>query len=293
MDVGLAAYSRYTLTSLTPTQGASAIPTTGKPTSSLTAFSPASIGANGTVHTSLSLSNPAATLASQKQQIDQSASAVSAGQSAANSATALLAKMKALVRDAQSTGTKGQASDTSQFNALAKQLNQSAGNGGYQGMNLVNDSTASLTVKVHSRDDLVIGGSNLNASAILSAVANASGAASSGVFAAMAAAAGAGSGATGGFSAINGSTPAGQKVYKNLMSQLDSAISTTSATANRLGHSLGVLPSYASSLALNALPQLNTSSAGLLASQVGQQFGSQNGYTLSGGQQQALYAMLR
>ena len=289
MDLALTAYSRYTLKSLTPAQGTASTKNTAAPTSSLAAFSPERLTSGSSVITGQTLSDPTVTASNQKLQIDQSISTVRAGQAGANSATVLLAKMKGLVRDAESGGGKGKALDTTQFNDLAKQLNQAVTtNGSYQGLNLINDSTASLSVKFRSSSGVTIDGVNLNGSALLSAMAQASAATSDGVFAAMAHAAGATD--SRGFSALDASSTKGRAVLDNMMGQLDSAISTTGATAKRMGQHLASLPALTSPSPVAAMTSTDAQSLAMLT---GQQVGSQYWNALAGSQRQAIYAMLR
>ena len=194
MDVSLTAFARYSLTSLQPNQGATTGQSKAVPISSLAAFSPDRLKTSGNAVSVLqSLSGLSSSLNGQKSQVDQSISLVRAGQSGATSAMTVLAKMKGLVQDARHQGAAGQAVDTKSFNDLAKQLNAAAASGGYQGLNLINDSTASLTVSFKSGNapSINVAGSNLKASSVLSAAAQAKQAASSGVFGAMAAAEGA------------------------------------------------------------------------------------------------------
>ncbi len=292
MDISLTAFARYAPTSQQPARNATAPQSNTAPMASLAAFSPDRLKTTGnSVSVLQSLSDLSSGLTQQKSQVDQSISLVRAGQSGATSAMALLARMKGLVQDARRQGGAGQAFDTSSFNDLAKQLNTTIGKSSYQGLNLVNDSTASLSVsfKNGKGPPINISGANLNASALLSAAAQAKRGASAGVYAAMAAAAGATN--TKGFSTLNAGTKAGQAVFDKLVGQLDSAISTTQATASRFAKNLGQLAAHPSASAGST--NLDSTGAGLLANHIGQQLGSQYGGNLSGAQWTSIYAMLR
>ncbi len=308
MDIALTGYARYSMKSLQPVQGAAGSRTQVAPNSSLAAFAPGRLKlADGTA-VQQTLSGQASDLSGQKLKLDDSISTVRAGQSGAISATVLLAKMKGLVQDARQQSATGQAVDTVSFNNLAKQLSTAVSEGSYRGLNLINDSTASLAISFHSGSGstLTVSGANLNASAVLSAVGKAGGAVSNGVFADMAAAAGA-VGARG-FSALNAGTASGAAVFDKMLGQLDSAISNTQATADRLGKNIGRLVNRSADLGgqnggLNG--GLNGESAGPFAAKTGQQIaslygngysnGSGNGYSggIAGSQWQAMYAMLR
>ncbi len=289
MDISLTAFSRYSLTSLQSAQNGTSH---AAPTSSLAAFAPDRLKTTGNAVSVLqSLSGLTASLTGQKSQVDQSISLVRTGQSGATSAMTLLAKMKGLVQDARSKGAAGQAVDTNGFNDLAKQLNTVVGNSSYQGLNLINDSTASLTVSFKSGDGPTINitGANLKASALLSAVAQGGKGVSGGVFGAMAAAAGA-KGARG-FSDLNAGTRSGQAVFDKLVAQIDSAISSTRATAGQFAKNLGQLAAHPTTgLGVSGL---DSGGAGLLASQTGRQIGNQYAGNLSGSQWTSIYAMLR
>lgn len=291
MDISLTAFARYSLTSLQPSSNTTTQSSTARPTSSLAAFAPDRLKTTGNqVSVLQSLSGLSSSLTTQKSQVDQSISLVRAGQTGATSAITLLAKMKGLVQAARTQSAVGQTVDTSSFNDLAKQLNTLVGNSSYQGLNLINDSTASLSVSFKSGNApaINVSGANLKASALLSAVAQSGKGVSGGVFAAMAAAAGAPG--AGGFSALNASTKAGQTVFDKLVDQLDSAIGSTRAAADRFAKNLGQLAAHPST-GLGA-STLDSSGASVLAALTGQQIGNQSG-NLSGNQWTSIYAMLR
>jgi flagellin len=116
-----------------------------------------------------SLDNRASDLLQRKADIDQAISSLTTATNAAQSVVSILQQMQGLVNGAKTeTGAQLSASST-QFSTLMKQLNNLVGDASYQGLNLVNSSTSTLTVQfsLDSASVLKVTGSNLNTSGIV------------------------------------------------------------------------------------------------------------------------------
>jgi flagellin len=116
-----------------------------------------------------SLDNRASDLLQRKADIDQAISSLTTATNAAQSVVSILQQMQGLVNAAKTeTGAQLSASST-QFSTLIKQLNNLVGDASYQGLNLVNSSTSTLTVQfsLDSASVLKVTGSNLNTSGVI------------------------------------------------------------------------------------------------------------------------------
>ena len=244
------------------------------------------------------LSDRASDFTNKKSEIDQGISSLKTAINGTSIADSLLKQMKGLVNSARTADSSTRATLTSQFNDLAKQLNSSQGDSSYQELNLVNNSTASLTVYFNQGTgaSLQVNAQNLNTSVLLSAAS----AASSGALSVML------SGGTmatdaSGFSVLSDSTSA-TAVLDNLSQQLDSSISTVRASAARLGGNVTFLQArldftanYTTTLTEGAgkmtLADLNEEGANLVALQTRQQIGV-SAMSMAGQQQQAILSLV-
>jgi len=251
---------------------------------------------------SKTLSDRAADFTDRKADIDQGISSLKAAVNGATVADKILKQMKGLLDSARTADVNGRATLTSQFNDLAQQLNTVQGDSNYQGLNLVNNSTASLTVYFNQGTGavLTVAAQNLNVSVLLSGATGTQ--ASLGVLSAMLSTGGVATAAAGGFSVLSGSTSA-TAVLNNLASQLDAAISTTRAAATRLGGNVTFLQTRLDFTAnyVNVMTEgtgkltladLNEEGANLVALQTRQQIGIQS-LSIAGQQQQSVLSLLR
>jgi len=245
------------------------------------------------------LTDRASDFTSRKSQIDQGISSVTAAVNGTTIASSVLKQMQGLVSSVRTADSSTRATLTSQFNNLATQLNSAEGDSSYQGLNLVNNSTASLTVYFNQGTGaaLTINAQNLNTSVLLSLAS----AASSGALSIMLSGGGVAT-AGGGFSVLSDSTSAAA-VLNNLQSQLSSAQSTIRASAARLGGNVTFLQTrsdfttnYTNTMTTGAgkmtLADLNSEGANLVALQTRQQIGIQS-LSIAGQQQQAILSLLR
>jgi flagellin-like hook-associated protein FlgL len=295
-DITLTASARTALTSL---QGTASLMsrTQGRLTSGLKVAS--AIDDAVSFFKAQGLSDRASDFTNRKSQIEQGISSVTAAVNGTTIAGSILKQMQGLVSSVRTADSSTRATLTSQFNNLATQLNSAEGDASYQGLNLVNNSTASLTVYFNQGTGaaLTINAQNLNTSVLMSCAS----AASSGALSIMLSGGGIAS-AAGGFSILSDSTSAAA-VLNNLQAQLSSAQSTVRASASRLGGNVTFLQTradfttnYTGTMTTGAskmtLADLNTEGANLVALQTRQQIGIQS-LSIAGQQQQAILSLLR
>jgi flagellin len=116
-----------------------------------------------------SLDNRASDLLERKANIDQAISSLTTATNAAQSVVSILQQLQGVVNSAKTeTGAQLTAAGT-QFSTLLKQLNNLVGDSSYQGLNLVNSATSTLSVQfsLTTSSVLKVTGSNLNASGII------------------------------------------------------------------------------------------------------------------------------
>jgi flagellin len=295
-DITLTASARTALTSL---QGTASLMsrTQGRLTSGLKVAS--AIDDAVSFFKAQGLSDRASDFTNRKSQIEQGISSVTAAVNGTTIAGSILKQMQGLVSSVRTADSSTRATLTSQFNNLATQLNSAEGDASYQGLNLVNNSTASLTVYFNQGTGaaLTINAQNLNTSVLMSCAS----AASSGALSIMLSGGGIAS-AAGGFSILSDSTSAAA-VLNNLQAQLSSAQSTVRASASRLGGNVTFLQTradfttnYTGTMTTGAskmtLADLNTEGANLVALQTRQQIGIQS-LSIAGQQQQSILSLLR
>jgi len=251
---------------------------------------------------SKTLSDRAADFTDRKADIDQGISSLKAAVNGASVADKILKQMKGLLDSARTSDVNGRATLTSQFNDLAQQLNTVQSDSSYQGLNLVNNSTASLTVYFNQGTGavLTVAAQNLQVSVLLSGATAV--VASNGVLSAMLSQGAIATAAAGGFSILSDAVSA-TAVLNNLASQLDAAISTTRSAATRLGSNVTFLQTrldftsnYVNLMTEGTgkltLADLNEEGANLVSLQTRQQIGIQS-LSIAGQQQQAVLSLLR
>jgi len=295
-DITLTASSRAALTSL---QGTASLMsrTQSRLTSGMKVAS--AIDDAVTYFQAQGLTNRASDFSDRKTQIDQGISSLTTAVNGTTVADGILKQMKGILGSVRTADVSTRATLTSQFNDLAKQLNSAEGDSSYQGLNLVNNSTASLTVYFNQGTGaaLTVNAQNLNTSVIMSAAS----AASNGALSIMMSG-GAVATDNSGFSTLSDSTSA-TAVINNLSAQIDSSIPTERASAARLGGNVTFLQTrldftnnYVNTMTSGSskmtLADLNTEGANLVALQTRQQIGIQS-LSIAGQQQQAILSLLR
>jgi len=120
-----------------------------------------------------SLDNRASDLLERKANIDQAISSLTTATNAAQSVVSILQQLQGVVNSAKTETGAQLTSAGTQFSTLLKQLNNLVGDSSYQGLNLVNSATSTLSVQfsLTSTSVLKVTGSNLNSSAIVGAAA--------------------------------------------------------------------------------------------------------------------------
>ena len=294
-DISLTASSRAALTSL---QGTASLMsrTQGRLTSGQKVAS--AIDDAVAYFKAKNLSDRASDFTDRKSEIDQGISSLKTAVNGTSIADSVLKQMKGLVNSARTADSSTRATLTSQFNDLAKQLNSSQGDASYQGLNIVNNSTASLTVYFNQGTgaSLQVNAQNLNTSVLLTAAS----AASSGALSIMLSGGTVATDASG-FSVLSDSTSAAA-VLDNLSQQLDSSISTIRAATARLGGNVTFLQTrldftnnYVNTMTEGAgkmtLADLNEEGANLVALQTRQQIGVSS-LSIAGQQQQAILSLI-
>jgi flagellin len=116
-----------------------------------------------------SLDNRASDLLERKANIDQAISSLTTATNAAQSVVSILQQLQGVVNSAKTETGAELSSSATQFSTLLKQLNNLVGDSSYQGLNLVNSATSTLTVQfsLTATSTLKVTGSNLNASGII------------------------------------------------------------------------------------------------------------------------------
>ncbi|MEI8395854.1 MAG: flagellin [Rhodospirillaceae bacterium] len=248
-----------------------------------------------------SLTDRAADFTDRKTDIDQGISAIKVAVHGTTIADSILKQLKGLVSSARTADVGTRATMTSQFNELARQLNSAETDASYQGLNLVNNSIASLNVYFNqgTTASLLVAAQNLQTSVLVSAMYLAAGAASDGTLSVMLSAAGATAGM--GFSVLSDSTSA-TYVLDQMEQQLAASISTTRAASARLGGTITFLQTrldftgnYINTMSEGSgkmtLADLNEEGANMMALQTRQQIGIQS-LSIAGQQQQAVLSLM-
>ena len=297
-DITLTATSRNSLLSLSNTASLMSR-TTGRLTSGLKVAS--AIDDAVSYFKSKGLTDRASDFAGRKDEIDQGISSVKAAVNGTTLVDGILKQMKGIVNSVRTADSSTRSALSSQFNDLAKQINSAMGDASYQGLNLVDNSSASLTVYFNqgTSASLSVHAKNMRASKLLTTMT--SGASAGTVVSDLINAAG---GGTNGFSALTSQTslsPAA--VLDHVNSVIDKGISQIRSQSALLGGSVTFLQSrmdfttnYINTLQEGSgkltLADLNEEGANLVSLQTRQQIGIQS-LSIAGQQQQAILSLLR
>lgn len=320
-DITLTASARSALTSLQGT-GSLMSRTQGRLTSGLKVAS--AIDDAVAYFKAKGLSDRASDFTDRKTEIDQGISSLKTSVNGTAVSDNILKQMKGLINSARTADNRTRATLTSQFNDLARQLNSAQTDASYQGLNLINNSSASMTVYFNqgTSASLQVQAQNLQVSAIFSDLADAAIAygwvfgTSSGTLSNLLQLGGASfaaqdsngawvSGRTTmemGFSVLSDSTSEAM-VLDAVSHQVDSAISNIRAASARLGGNVTFLQTrldftnnYVGTMTEGSgkltLADLNEEGANLVALQTRQQIGIQS-LSIAGQQQQAILSLLR
>ena len=119
---------------------------------------------------SQSLLNRANDISQRKDQIDQGISTLTNATNAAQSVVSVLNQLQGLLNSAKTETNAQRKSSAAEFDTLSKQLNNLVNDASYQGLNLVNSTTAALNLQfsIASNSTLKISGENLLVSKLVS-----------------------------------------------------------------------------------------------------------------------------
>ena len=251
---------------------------------------------------SKALSDRAADFSGRKLEIDQGISGMKAGINAGTLADSILRQMKGIINSVRTADSSTRAALSSQFSDLTQQINSAIRDGSYQGLSLIDNSSANLTVYFNQGTSASVNvkATNLLASKLLTTMGT--GASAGGLVALgnMLQAAGA---AVGGFSTLTSQaslSPA--SVLDSVSSVIDRGISRIRSQAALLGGNVTFLQTrinftdqYASTLNEGVgkltLADLNEEGANLVSLQARHLIGVQ-ALSLAGQQQSALLNLL-
>ena len=250
-----------------------------------------------------SLDDRASDFSQRKDEIDQGISSVKAAINGTTLVDSILKQMKGIISSARTADVTTRASLTGQFADLAKQINSAVADSSYQGLNLVDNSSASLTVQFNqgTSASLNVKAKNMRASVLMTTMGT--GVSNGNTLVGNMLQAGGGTGVNG-FSALNSQgnlSPAA--VLDHMSAIVDKAISSIRSQSSLLGGNVTFLQSrmdftsnYISTLQEGSgkmtLADMNQSAAELVSLQTRQQIGIQS-LSIAGQNQQAILSLLR
>src|ERR1700730_7286709 len=122
---------------------------------------------------SQSLLNRANDISLRKDAIDQGISSLTNATNAAQSVVTVLNQLQGLLNSAKTQSASQRAQTSVQFNILSKQLNNLVNDASYQGLNLLNSTTAALNLQfsIVSTSTLKVTGKNLLVSKLITTAA--------------------------------------------------------------------------------------------------------------------------
>jgi len=300
-DITLTASSRNSLLSLTSTASLMSR-TTGRLTTGLKVAS--AIDDAVSFFKAKSLTDRASDFSVRKDEIDQGISSMKSAINGTTLVDSILKQMKGIVNSVRTADSSTRTAYTSQFNDLAKQINSAMQDASYQGLNLVDNSSATMTVYFNqgTSASLNVHAKNMRASKLLTTMVNGTSAATFNAVTDLVAAAGGGAGT--GFSALTSQTtisPAA--VLDHVSAIIDKGISQIRSQSALLGGNVTFLQSrmdftsnYINTLQEGSgkmtLADLNEEGANLVSLQTRQQIGVQS-LSIAGQQQQAILSLLR
>ena len=251
---------------------------------------------------SKALSDRAADFFLRKSDIDQGISSMKAGVNGGTLAESILKQMKGLVNSVRTADSSTRTALSSQFSDLARQVNSAIGDASYNGLNLVDNSSATITVyfSQNTTASITAKAFNLRVSKLLTTMGVAASSGGNQLLGNMLADAGAGAA---GFSVLTSQasmSPAG--VLDKVSAIIDRGISRIRSQATLLGGNVSFLQSrvnfaddYTNTLSDGAgkmtLADLNEEGATLVSLQARQQIGIQ-ALGIAGQQQSAMLSLL-
>ena len=299
-DITLTATARNSLLSLTGTASLMSR-TQGRLTSGLKVSS--AIDDAVSYFKAKGLTDRAADFGARKDEIDQGISSLKAAVNGTTLVDGILKQMKGIINSVRTADSTTRAALSGQFSDLAKQINSAVKDSSYQGLNLVDNSSASMTVYFNqgTTASLKVSAKNLNASMLMTTMGTA---ATAGGIAMVGNMLGAGGAAVAGFSVLTSTasnSPA--SVLDHVTAVIDKGISAIRSQSALLGGNVTFLQSrmdftqnYIGTLQEGSgkltLADLNEEGANLVSLQTRQQIGIQS-LSIAGQQQQAILSLLR
>ena len=250
---------------------------------------------------SKSLTDRATDFSVRKDEIDQGISSLTAAINGTSLVDGILSQMKGIVDSVRTSDSATRTALSSQFNNLAQQINSAVSDSSYQGLNLVDNSSASLTVYFNqgTSASLKVQAKNLRASKLLTTMTY--GASAGNVVSDLVNAAG-GTGA--GFSNLTSQSsisPAAildhvETIINKGISQIRSQSALLGGNVTFLQTRLDFTNNYINTLQQGSgkltLADLNAEGANLVSLQTRQQIGIQS-LSIAGQQQQSILSLLR
>jgi flagellin len=254
-----------------------------------------------------SLSSRAQDLSERKDAIDQGVSTLEATLKATDSLDKLVGQIKGLINSARSSTTAERKESTAQIKELVNQIQKLVDDASYKGLNLLNSTGSTLSVRFSEKGDskLDVKGVNFNVSAFFRDTANA--ALANAFKASVGSKAATGLGFTANLSAYSISKASVAAVFNGkadtAILRLESTISNLRAKASTLAINSDILKArldftaeYTNVLQAGAdkltLADLNTEGANLLALQTRQQLGIQ-ALAFAGQSEQSILSLFR
>jgi flagellin len=169
---------------------------------------------------SQSLQNRASDLSTRKDEVDQGISSLTAATNGVQSVVTILQQMQGLINTAKTETAAQRAASSTQFNTLAKQLNNLVNDTSYQGLNLINSTTSTLSLQfsIASTSTMKITGVNLNLSKLITTIGAAASKSASKLVSV-------------GFSKVSNKT----SIFDNAFNKLQTAVFTAQSDAQTLG----------------------------------------------------------
>jgi len=290
-DITLTASARNSLLSLTNTASLMSR-TQGRLTSGLKVAS--AIDDAVAYFQAKGLDDRASDFGSRKDEIDQGISSVKAALNGATLVDGILKQMKGIVNSVRTADATTRAALTKQFTNLAQQITAGVQDASYQGLHLMDNSSAKLTVYFNQGTgaSLTVTAQNLQTSKLISSANNIATSKLATTLIGYA-----------GFSTVSSAGTSQATVLNNVSSALDKAISKIRSVSAQLGGNVTFLQTrmdftsnYINTMQEGSgkltLADLNSEGANLVALQTRQQIGIQS-LSIAGQQQQAILSLLR
>ncbi|HJT08566.1 MAG TPA: flagellin [Stellaceae bacterium] len=174
---------------------------------------------------SQALTQRANDISTRKDQIDQGISTLTAATNGVQAVVTILQQMQGIINTAKTETASQRAGSATQFNTLAKQLNNLVNDTSYQGLNLINSTTSTLSLQfsISSTSTMKIKGVNLNLSKLITAIGGAASTAASKLAKV--------SSTVAGFSKVSNKT----SIFDNIFNTLQTAVFTAQSDAQTLG----------------------------------------------------------